>query len=79
MQSESHFTPIVQHDFKDSTNMFWVNLKLIEVVQQGFVSVTELFVSRQTRDKLILGVAHFLCHALWKSLYSFCEEIIRGI
>lgn len=65
--------------FEDSTDMFWMNLQLIKVVQQGFLSSTELSVSRQARDKFLLGVAHFLCHTLWKSLCSRFQKIIGGI
>lgn len=63
--------------FGDSTHMFWVNLKLVKEVQQGFLGTTELSVSRQPREELVLRVTHLLCYTLRKSLYSFGQEIVR--
>ena len=65
--------------FDKNTNMFWVNLELIEVVQQSFLGGTELSVSGQARGKLLLGVSHLLCHPLWKPPSSPCQKTIRRI
>lgn len=65
--------------FEDGTNVFWVNLQLIKVVQQGFLSGATFSVSRQARDEFLLGVAHRLCLTLRKSLNSLCQKIIRRI